>query len=63
MTDIIDEANDYAEKETEASLATIRKAASDFQQGVPGWCEYCGERFERIIKNACGKCRDEFKIK
>ena len=43
MTDIIDEANDYAEKETEASLSTIRAAASDINKIRYIYYETCGK--------------------
>ena len=27
-----------------------------------GECEWCGEHFPRLVKKACGRCRDEFKL-
>lgn len=40
----------------------IRKAAI-IPKGTPGECEYCGEYFERLINNACGRCRDLYRLK
>lgn len=40
----------------------IKKAAI-IPKGAPGECEYCGEYFERLINNACGRCRDLYRLK
>lgn len=60
--DEIDAAGEHIEKTEAAMLAANSKAAANIPTGKPGECAYCGEWFERTVKNACGRCRDEFKL-
>lgn len=56
MPDLFDAAS-----ETEEMLRTValrNLPAGDFVAGAPGDCEYCGDYFIRIVRGACGKCRD-----
>lgn len=57
--DPIDIASDRAELEREMAM---RNTAKDIPPGVPGECEYCGDESPRLIKNACARCRDEFRL-
>jgi len=62
MADHADNADDLIEKEKDAGVKQAAKAAAEIPVGIPGECEYCGEHFERLVKSACGRCRDTFKL-
>lgn len=59
MADIVDIANDHIELTLRERLAAAPK---ELEPGVPGECEWCGEYFTRIVRGACGRCRDERKL-
>lgn len=61
--DDVDLSNDRAQNHEEAAIAAVRAKAADIPKGEPGECNYCGEYFERLVNGACGRCRDEYKIK
>lgn len=58
MTNLIDRANDYAEKEREAIVSSRHSA--ELEVGKPGDCELCGEWFGRLVNGACVPCRNKF---
>lgn len=58
MSDIIDIANDYAQKMEEMNVAAIRAAAADIPVGVEGECESCGLESKRLVNDMCAPCRD-----
>lgn len=62
MSDIIDQANDYAAAEQARSEASARAAAADIPAGEPGDCDFCGEFFSRLVGGACGACRDHYRL-
>lgn len=49
------------EELVEQSIKSIQAKAVLINEG-PGECEWCGEQFPRLVKKACGRCRDEFKL-
>lgn len=61
--DDVDLSNERQQNHDEASIAAARAKAADIPEGVAGECCYCGEHFERLVNSACGRCRDEYKIK
>lgn len=61
MSKELDDARDREELIKEKSIEQIRKAA-DINPGVPGECDFCGEHFSRLINDACGGCRDRYKL-
>ena len=63
ILDDIDRAGDHIEETEKRIIDAARKVASDIPAGAPGECAYCGERFIRLVNGACGRCRDEFKLK
>jgi len=60
--DDADKAGDHVEKTESANIAAIREKAANITAGTKGECEYCGYEFERLVKGACGRCRDEFRL-
>lgn len=58
MSDIIDIANDYAQKMEERNVAAIRAAAADIPVGVEGECSECGLESKRLVNYLCERCRD-----
>lgn len=61
--DDIDQAGEHIEATEKRIIDAARKEAADMPVGTKGECEWCGEYFERLVNGACGRCRDEFKIK
>lgn len=59
MADIVDEANDLAQREVETA---IRMAAKPLPAGEPGDCDLCGEWFGRLVGGACVPCRNRYKL-
>jgi hypothetical protein len=60
--DIIDRANDLAEREAAAVLTAIRNHAARIPVGNAGECELCGEWSGRLVNAACAPCRDKYKL-
>jgi len=56
MTDIIDQANDYAEKERQIAIAN--RIPFTLDAGKPGEGGLCGELFGRLVDGACVSCRN-----
>ena len=61
--DDIDRAGARIEATEKQIIDAARKKAADIPKGSAGECEWCGEYFERLVNNACGWCRDEFRLK
>ena len=59
MADEIDRANEYVEKLREVALQAPRP---EMPKGEPGECDWCGEKNLRIVKGACSKCRDRYRL-
>lgn len=59
MADIVDIANDHIALTLQERL---RAHPRELEPGVPGECEWCGLPFSRIVRGACGRCRDENKL-
>jgi RNA polymerase-binding transcription factor DksA len=59
MADEVDAANDHAEKMLQVQIKNARKP---LETGTPGECDFCGEHFSRLIRGACGGCRDKYKL-
>ncbi|MGZ4953572.1 MAG: conjugal transfer protein TraR [Methylobacter sp.] len=58
MTYIIDQANDYAEKERQIAIAN--RIPFTLDAGKPGDCDFCGKWFGRLVDGACVPCRDKY---
>lgn len=58
MSDIIDIANDYAQKIEEMNVKAIRAAAADIPAGYEGTCEECDLESKRLVNGRCAPCRD-----
>jgi hypothetical protein len=56
MTDLIDRANDYAEKERQIAIAN--RVPFTLENGKPGECSNCGKFFGRLIGDECCPCID-----
>ena len=61
--DDMDRAGAHIDATEKQIIDAARKKAADIPKGSAGECEYCGEHFERLVNNACGRCRDEFRLK
>ncbi len=59
MADEADVANDYAERWLKNALAAN---CPEIPEGSPGECDWCGEHTPRLVKRACARCRDKFKL-
>ena len=58
---------DMADQSTELEelhlkVALSKHASYTIEAGSPGECEWCGEFSERIVRHACPRCRDKFKL-
>lgn len=62
MADIADNADSLIEREKSEGIRKAAEAAASIPAGTPGDCDYCGEYFERLVFQACGRCRDKFKL-
>lgn len=55
---------DRAAAEVERHLQeALRRNRAEPVPGVPGECELCGEESQRLVRGACARCRDKFKLK
>lgn len=61
-TDWLDAAAALTEQERDAGIAAARKAASEIERGRAGECSLCGEHSLRLVRKACARCRDKFKL-
>ncbi len=61
--DDIDRAGAHIEATEKQIIDAARKAAADIPAGSAGVCEWCGNYKERLVNGACGRCRDEFKLR
>ena len=57
--DIIDRANDKAQAILDANINAARK---EIPKGEPGICMHCDEHTQRLINQACARCRDELHL-
>jgi hypothetical protein len=55
MSDFADDASDIQDQHLAASLSRINPTMAP---GVEGYCENCGDHFERLVGGRCGFCRD-----
>ena len=62
MADDADRASIDAERLEQSTIDAARARASLIPAGVPGDCELCGEHFQRLVRNACARCRDKYKL-
>ncbi len=62
MADEIDRANDTAEAATERAIAAARDRAANIPAGDAGDCDLCGEWCGRLVKGACARCRDKWRL-
>lgn len=60
ILDIIDKANERADKELSAILETLEPY--EIPSGIAGECDYCGEEAPRLINDACPRCRDKYNL-
>lgn len=61
MVDDVDraEVNEQIRREEGIAMARARATIPD---GDPGECEYCDEFSVRLVKKACARCRDRYKL-
>lgn len=62
MADEIDKANDVAAADTDRAVAAARAYAATIPAGDAGDCDMCGEWSGRLIKGACARCRDKWRL-
>lgn len=60
MADDVDVANDRAQAELEAVLAS--RPRYELPAGVAGYCDHCGTKSKRLVGGACAPCRDKHKL-
>lgn len=60
--DVIDQANDKAAADLDATTAEIRYQAGRMPAGEPGVCELCGEWSGRLVRGFCAPCRDKYRL-
>lgn len=62
MSDIIDQANDFADADTARRVAELRARAQEILPGAPGECDLCGEWSCRLVDGHCAPCRDRYRL-
>ena len=60
--DIIDRANDRAQRDLETLIDQIRASAATITAGTPGVCDLCGEWSRRLVQGVCAACRDKYRL-
>lgn len=58
MADEVDGIVDREQAILDAQVHTAASKAALIPKGEPGDCRWCGERFTRLILQACARCRD-----
>jgi len=58
MTDLIDEANEVAQRRADEAVEASRAKLAAMPNGAPGDCADCGGHFARVVRGRCGRCRD-----
>lgn len=54
---------DRATQEVDRMLAeALRNSRAELAPGIPGECDLCGEDSLRLVRGACARCRDKFKL-
>jgi len=56
--DEADKADERIEAERSAQIEEIR--AREFDPGIPGDCDICGDWSGRLVGGACAPCRDRY---
>lgn len=62
MADEADEANENRDKEEARRIQAARDEAARIPAGVEGECDRCGEPSGRLVKGACARCRDRYRL-
>lgn len=62
MADIVDRTEELTAVFHEANIAAVRKQAAQIKIGFAGECELCGELSNRLVDDACCRCRDKHKL-
>lgn len=57
-----DEADIAHKAEEHHRQIALRNSRVPLEQGAAGECEYCGYQFARIVRGACGACRDKHRL-
>ena len=60
MADEVDRADAEIERHLHEAL---RRNRAEIEVGKPGECELCGEESPRLVRGACARCRDKYKLK
>lgn len=58
MADFADRSVETNELFDDVAIKEVQRKAALIPVGAPGDCVYCGEYFERVVKDHCGHCRD-----
>jgi hypothetical protein len=60
--DEADRANYFIESVIDDHVNDAMRRAAEMPHGIAGDCQYCGEWYGRLINDACGFCRDKFRL-
>lgn len=62
MADDADRCSADIERLEQANIDRVRAQAAKIPEGVEGDCELCGEHSLRLVRGACARCRDKYKL-
>lgn len=62
MADIIDIANESRDAEEARRIKAAHDQVARMPAGEPGDCDLCGEWCGRLVKGACARCRDKWRL-
>ncbi len=60
--DEADRSSYFIESVIDDHVKEAMRRAAEIPQGSPGDCAYCGEWYGRLVNDACGFCRDKFRL-
>lgn len=61
MPDDLDVTLENITRELDAAIVSVR-SNSHIAIGTEGDCDYCYEFSTRLVRNACARCRDKYKL-
>ena len=60
--DDADKANYFIESVIDDHVKEAMRRVAEIPTGQPGECDFCGYYYSRLIRGACGGCRDRYKL-